>query len=375
MLLALRLCLLDLLHDRNRSLLSLLGLAVVIFTFMVLSALSLAASIFLGDISSGTNLVVIRADLFDPAEDRLPPDVIEAALSLGETRVSRVAPIIFRHTRLNDRIVQLRSADFAAWETVFHLQLVRGQWPQPPNEVLLGEGLAQINRLDVGAKIQIFGQDFTVSGISRAPGSMFASIWMPLETAQSIFGPERGYQALFLQVAPGTDPFNLKTELQNDPRLADEYAVYLEDNYAHQNFDRMNGFNDLMKIASILAVFGIVFGVSNAVTLSLVERSRDLGILLGLGFSSHALVGLVWLRFLLLSLLAYILGAGLALAYTSWQGLFASFYVLEFPLRLEITPAILLEGLAWMLALSLLGTSLSTRSFARQRVVDLLRAV
>lgn len=375
MLLALRFCLLDLLHDCSRSLLSLLGLAVVVFTFMVLSALSLAAATFLENISSGTNLVVIRADLFDPAEDSLPPEVIEAALSLGEARTSRVAPLIFRHTRLNDRVVQLRSADFAAWETVFHLQLVRGAWPQPPDEVLLGEGLAQTNRLDVGAEIQIFGQDFTVSGISRAPGSMFASIWMPLDAARELFGPERGYQALFVQVAPGVDPFKVKTELQNDPRLAGEYAVYLEDNYMRQNLDRMRGFNDLMKIASILAIFGIVFGVSNAATLSLVERSRDLGILLGLGFSSQALVGLVWVRFLLLSVLAYILGAGLALAYTSWQGLFASFFVLEFPLQLQITPAILLEGLAWMLSLSLLGTALSTRGFAHQRVVDLLRAV
>lgn len=373
MLLSLRFALLDLLHDRRRGLPSLVGLAVTLFTFLLLSALAEAASAFLGNLSGGLNLVIVRADLLDPAEDSLPPDVLEAALALDESRVSRVAPLIFRHTRLNDRVVQLRAADFAAWQPVFHLQLVRGQWPQPFDEIIIGEGLAQLSGLDVGKQVQIFGRDFSIAGIFRAPGSIFASIWMPLESAQALFGPQRGYQALFLQAAPDADLLALKADLQNDPRLAGEYAVYLEDTYTHQNLDRMRGFSDLMKLASLLAILGIVFGVSNTVTLSLVERSRDLGILLGLGFSASSLVGLVWVRFVLLSLFAYLLGAGLALAYTFFQGIFAPFFVLELPVRLEITPAILLEGLAWMLFLSLLGAALATRGFARQRVVTLLR--
>lgn len=373
MLMALRFSLIDLIHDRSRSLLSLLGLAGVVFSFMILAALAAAFSNYLNNTTLSRNLIVVRANSFDPAEDTLDPQVIEAARSLGEAEVSRVVPVVFRHTRLNGRVVQLRSANLEDWQPVFHLQLAQGEWPVAPDEIMLGEGLAQANHLSVASKVEIFGREFTISGIFRAPGSVFASVWMPLETAWDLFGTQRGYQALFLQVTAGADPARVKDRLQNDPRLAGEYAVYLEDNYTRQNLDRARGLSDMMKITSLLSLLGIVFGVSNIVTLGIIERGHDLGILLAMGFSTRTLIRFIWARFLILSLVAYALGAALAGLYTISQQAFAPFYILEFPLVLQITPGILLAGLFWVLTLSLAGTWLSTWGFARQRIVELIR--
>lgn len=131
----------------------------------------------------------------------------------------------------------------------------------------------------------------------------------------------------------------------------------------------------MMEVASLLALLGIVFGINNLVTLSIIERGHDLGILLGIGFSTQTLTGLIWVRFLILSTLAYALGAALASLYTISQQTFAPFYVLEFPLVMQITPDILLAGLLWVLALSLVGTWASTWGFNRQRVVELMHRV
>lgn len=373
MFLALRFSLIDLLHDRNRTLLSLLGLAVVVFSFIILAALAETLSSYLKINTLSQNLVVVRANIFDPAEDTLDPQVIEAAQALGETQISRIAPVVFRHTRLNDQVVQLRSTDIQHWQPVFGLQLIKGNWPAAPDEVILGEGLAQINQLEIGSTVEVFGREFILSGIFRAPGSNFASVWMPIEAAWDLFGTERGYQALILQVTAGADLTTVKERLQNDPRLADKYTVYLEDNYTRQNFDRMEYFGDIMEIASLLALLGIVFGVSNLVNLSIVERNRDLGILRGMGFSTRTLTSIISARFLILSLVAYAFGAGSAIIYTLGQQTFAPFYVLELPLVWKITPRILLTGLIWVLVLTLLGTWLSTRNISRQRVAELIQ--
>ena len=353
--------------------LSLLGLAVIVFSFVILAALAEAFSSYLKINTLSQNLVVVRANIFDPAEDTLDPGVIEAAQSLGDTQISRIAPVVFRHTRLNGRVVQLRSTDIQHWQPVFHLQLIEGNWPAAQDELILGEGLAQSNQFEIGSTVEVFGRKFILSGIFRAPGSNFASVWLPIEAAWDLFGTERGYQALFLQVAAGADLSTVKDRLQNDPRLVDNYVVYLEDNYTRQNLERIKNFSDMMQIASLLALLGIVFGVSNLVNLSTVERSRDLGILRGLGFSTRALTNIISIRFLILSLAAFALGAGSAIIYTLGQQAFAPFYVLELPLVWKITPGILFIGLFWVLALTLAGTWISTRGITRQRVAELIQ--
>lgn len=363
---------LDLLRDRNRVYLSVLLLAVVVFSFIILSALAESIASHLDQITQTYNLIIVRADIFDPAEDSLDPQAIAAARELIGPQVERVSPIVFRHTRLNGRIVQLRSARMEDWQPVFHLRLVSGAWPSQPAEIVLGEGLAQTNGLQVGDAVEIFGRNFTLAGIVRAPGAVFASIWMPLETAWELFGTGRGYQAIFVQVAPDADLFAVKSRLENDPRLKDNYAVYLESTHTRQSFERTKGFRDLMKIASLLSLVGIIFGVGNTTMLGILERSHDLGILRAIGFSPQSLIRLIWARSLLISLFAFGLGLGLAAAYVSAQQAFTAFSVLGIPLALKITPTIALSGLAWVVVLSITGSWIATWGFSKQPIVTLM---
>jgi putative ABC transport system permease protein len=373
MLPALRFIWLDLLHDRNRALLSVLGLAVVVFSFVILASLAESIASHLDNITQTYNLIIIRADIFDPAEDRLDPQVIEAARALIGPQVERISPVVFRHTRLNGRIAQLRSAEMQDWQPVFHLRLVSGNWPSHPAEILLGEGLAHAHALTVGDSVEIFGRNFSISGIFRAPGASFASVWMPLEAAWELFGTERGYQAIFVQVAADADLVGVKSQLENDPRLKNNYAVYLENNYTRQYFERAKGFRDLMQIASLLSLVGIIFGVGNTTMLGIIERSHDLGILRAVGFSPHVLTRLIWARTLLISLFAFALGVGLAGVYVSAQQMLTPFSVLGLPLSLKITPTIVISGLTWVVILSVAGSWFATLGFSKRHVIELIR--
>ena len=375
MLPALRFALLDLIHDRSRSLLSIIGLGVAIFSFMLLSALAQTFSNYLQNPRVGSTLLVVRNDLIDPSDNTLDPQVIAAAREMLPDQLSSVSPIVFSHTRLGDHVVQLRSATLADWPTVFHLQLAKGRWPAPQGEILIGDGLARDNHLDVGSEVQIYGSTFKVSGLYLGSSTAFASIWLPLEATWKLFGSGRGYQMLAAQLAPGVDAQAVRDRLQNDPRLAGSYAVYFEDYYTQQIFQRIRGVSDLMRIASLVAMLGVILGIFNTVTLSIVERSRDIGILLGIGFSANSVIRFLLMRFTLLGLAGFALGWAGAELYTIVTQAYAPIFALELPLDLQISAGILFAGLAWVICLSLLGTWYATRSLARQKIVDLVNGL
>jgi len=372
MLQVLRLALVDILHDRSRTLLSVTGLAVVIASYFILFALSQAFSSYLNITLVGRNLIVLQAGIFDPSDATLAPEVIQAAQELIPDTISRISPTIFRYARVGEHVVPLSAAAVQDWEPVYHLRLIKGAWPASDMEIMVTEGIAQASSWEVGSTVEIFGSSFTISGIFRVPGSSFSSVWMPIQAFWSIFDTRRGYQGMFVQAAAGVDPETVRTRLQNEPRLVNDYSVYFEDNYAQSKPQSIQDLSGLMVIVSGVALLGIVFGIFNAATLSTLERGRELGILLGIGFSHRTVRRLMLVRSALLGLLAYAVGLAAAWLYTTGQQAIAPLFIFGFSFNLRITPGMAASALAWVLGMILLGAWLSTRRMLKLRVVDLL---
>ncbi len=373
MLLALRLAAEDLLRDRSRTLLSLIGLSVVIFGYFALSALAAALADHLSNTTISRNLIVIQKDVLVASEAFIEPQVIEAARDLIPRAASRISPSNFHHTQMGGHIVQVRASDPQDWEPVYHLVLIKGTWPSEDQEIAAGEGIALTNNWRVGSEVQIFGTPFKISGIFRAPGSAFAAVWMPSKTFMNLFDIQRGYQSLLVQVAVGADPEMVRTQLENDPRLGGAYAVYFEDVYTRRSLQFLKDLNGLTTISSWVALLGITFGIVNAVNLSLAEHSYEIGVLLGIGFPQRSVRSFLLVRFTLLGLLAYAVGLTIAVLYTTSQQTFAPLFVLGFPLVLKITPQMALSGFCLVLTLALLSAWFSMRRLFDLRVVDLLR--
>lgn len=373
MLLALRLAAEDLLRDRSRTLLSLIGLSVVIVGYFTLSALAAALADHLSNTTISRNLIVIQKDVLVASEAFIEPQVIEAARDLVPRAASRISPSNFHHTQMGGHIVQVRASDPQDWEPVYHLVLIKGTWPSEDQEIAAGEGIALTNNWRVGSEVQIFGTPFKISGIFRAPGSAFAAVWMPSKTFMNLFDIQRGYQSLLVQVAVGADPEMVRAQLENDPRLGGGYAVYFEDVYTRRSLQFLKDLNSLITISSWVALLGITFGIFNAVNLSLAEHGYEIGVLLGIGFSQRSVGGFLLVRFTLLGLLAYTAGLAIAVLYTTSQQIFAPLFVLGFPLVLKITPQMALSGFCLVLTLTLLSAWFSMRRLFDLRVVDLLR--
>ena len=282
----------DIRHDWVRTLLTVFGMAMVIFSFFILSAFSQSLADYNQNVTLTRNLIIIQTDIIDPADAVLEESAIQAAELLPSELVSRVSPVIFRHLRINDHMIQLRAARVEDWTSVFHMELLEGQWPKELGEVAVGEGAAEAFGWKRGTQLTIYGSQFRVTAISRLPGSVFASVWMPLETAQKLFGMKHGYQLMFVQAAPGADAEELRTQIQKEPLLAGKYSVFFEDSYSRKNNQILNDIRSLMIIGSNLALLAVTFGTYNSTSLSIIERSREIGILRAVGFSHKTLVNI-----------------------------------------------------------------------------------
>jgi ABC-type antimicrobial peptide transport system permease subunit len=360
-------------HDWARTALTIFGMAVVIFSFFILSAFSKSLAAFNQTPASSRNLIVIQADLIDPGDAILDEPALRAAEQMPADLVSRVSPVIFRHLRINDHLIQLRAARVEDWASVFHMELLDGRWPLGNGEIAAGEGAAEANGWKIGSTIEIFGSEFQITAIVRLPGSVFASIWMPLLQAQELFGMKRGYQFMFVQVTNNADAEEVRVMLQDDPQLTGRYTVFFEDTYSRRNNQLFKDIASLMTITSSLALLAVTFGTYNSTNLSLAERGREIGILRAVGFSHRYLGILLGIRAMLQGFFAYALGLTAALGYIAYHRAFAQLFVVGLHISFEMNWQLIVLGLLLTSALSLLGAWLSSRRMLLLDVNQMMR--
>jgi hypothetical protein len=364
----------DLTHSRSRAILNGLAVAAVVFTYLLLSALAQT----LGDLSQeaeiSRNLVIIEGDIIDPSDATLDPAAVLAAEELAPDLVSRVSPVIYRNLRLDDRLVQFRAADLDDWTTIHHLSLVQGRWPEGADEIAISDGVVSLGDWGLGSTMTIFGSDFEVSGIVQFEGTAFASVWMNLPQAQALFGPDRGYQLMLVEIAHGADADQARAALQDRPELIGRYQVFFEDNYTRRNTRLLEDIQGTARAVGLIALLAVILGSYNATGLSLLERQRQIGILRAVGFGPGTVRQSLLLQAIVQSLVGFGLGLLAATLLVALQQRSAQLYAFGWPLNLSLTPGIVLIGLVLALGLTGLGVVLATRRMLAATPAEAMRA-
>jgi putative ABC transport system permease protein len=135
----------------------------------------------------------------------------------------------------------------------------------------------------------------------------------------------------------------------------------------------------VIRVAGILVTLvmavGAVFGAMNTMFAAVGARTREIGVLLTLGFSPRAIMLSFVLESVLLALVGGGLGCLLALpingittSTTNWS----SFSEVAFAFR--VTPAALVAGMVFAAAMGLVGGLLPARRAAKQPLAASLRA-
>jgi ABC-type antimicrobial peptide transport system permease subunit len=356
----------DLIHDRGRSLLTILSLAVVVVGYLLLASLAQAFAVF-GNLSQVTgNLVIVAADALDPMESSLNEDILQTAQQVTPDQIQRTFPVIFRHLNIQGKTMQVCAVPLDEMPTALSLTLVDGSWPsaQSERQIVISESIAQATSWKIGTSVNIYGEDFQVTGLVRSGGNDYGVVWMTYTEGQRLFGMKRGFQIGYIPLVPLADPESVRQRLQADPRISTHYTVYLE-NALSARYSQFN--HNLLTLSNLLALVSlsaITFGIYNATSLSLNERGREISLLRVIGFTQSRLRGFLFARILVLTLVGYSLGWVTALLLINYLGIQSPSDMLVAPVVLDLTPSISLLGLVMATIFAFLGIWLTTGRLA-----------
>jgi ABC-type antimicrobial peptide transport system permease subunit len=256
------------------------------------------------------------------------------------------------------------------------VRIVEGREPRRGvAEVMVGRSVAQrFAGAELGERLRFGGRDWSVVGVFDAGGAGFDSeIWGDGEQLMQAFRRDT-YSSVVARLADASQLGALRDRLEGDPRLTlevkPERLFYEEQSRALSNFISYMGLT-----LSVIFSLGATIGAMITMYAAVANRTREIGTLRALGFRRNGILGAFLAESLALALVGWAIGLGLAsfmqLVQISTVN-FQSFSELAF--RFMLTPRIVLQSLAFALAMGLLGGVLPALRAARMQIVDSLRA-
>lgn len=181
-----------------------------------------------------------------------------------------------------------------------------------PCEMVIDTRFAASNGLSVGDTVHMMDTVWSIVGVARA--GVGARIYVPLPVLQELVGQLGRVHAIFVKAADIDNMDELAAQIEADfPALQttslEDYAVALNEN--------IGGLNIFRGAISGLAVSLSFLVILLAMYTSIIERTREIGILKALGGSKTYIVLTIMQESVLLSLLGVIGGYGLG-RLTGW---------------------------------------------------------
>jgi ABC-type lipoprotein release transport system permease subunit len=261
------------------------------------------------------------------------------------------------------------SAALVRWR----IQIIEGHWPGP-GEVVVGRLVAtklgsDPKALAVGRKLQLEGQEWTVSGTFAAAGSALESeLWCPLDDLQRAM-KRQDLSLVAVTLGAGSD-FAALDEFCKE-RLDLELAVTRESDYYASIRRHYTEVRWLAWTVMVLVAGAGVFVGLNTMFGAVAGRVRELGTLQVVGFLRRAIVLSLMQESVLLAAAATLAAAAIALPLV--HGLAVRFTMAAFPLRID--GLALFVGCAVGLGLGLLGAIPPAVRALRLEIVEALKAI
>ncbi|MFH8350179.1 ABC transporter permease [Streptomyces sp. NPDC018045] len=191
-----------------------------------------------------------------------------------------------------------------------------------PGRVGVQETFAREHGLRVGSRLDAVlpsGRParFTVGALTQDPGSgpgTQGGVFMGMATLERYL-PRGQESVLYVNAADGTVPQRLRAALERTLTPFPQVQVHDQADYKELVGGRIQGLLNLLYGLLGLAVVIAVLGVVNTLALSVVERTREIGLLRALGLSRKQLRRMIRLESVVIALFGAVLGLGLGLAW------------------------------------------------------------
>ena len=201
------------------------------------------------------------------------------------------------------------------------LKFRQGGWFTEENgyEAVMGYEAAELEQREVGDMILIPEKNvqFKVVGVLERTGTQDdGTIFVPLKTAQKVFGKPDEITTLGIKVKKGVDSTRFEDKMY---QLPDVQVVSLAQ--VKQTIMQLISTAKVMVLSiALIAILIAMVGVINTILMSVHERFQEIGILKTIGAMPGDVFKLIWIETLILCAIGGVLGIGLALILSKVTG-------------------------------------------------------
>jgi putative ABC transport system permease protein len=209
--------------------------------------------------------------------------------------------------------------------TRFDRKIVQGRSfsPQPSHEAILGKGLARTLKAETGDQVVIVSQGadgsiandlYTIVGIAESgdPTQDLSSFYLHLKDAQDLLVLDDAIHEMAVIVRKLGQVSRITQQIRttlNDPGL--EVSPWQE--FAHSFYVAMQADKEGNWIMLFIVVLIVAIGVLNTVLMTVLERTREYGVMRALGTGRLLVFRLIVYEVALMALIGLVIGFGLSL--------------------------------------------------------------
>jgi ABC-type lipoprotein release transport system permease subunit len=244
--------------------------------------------------------------------------------------------------------------------TTLHTALIEGRFVQTSGEIALPVALAESLDIRLGERVVLVGQGTSGTesialrtvGIFRVElGTLERVAVIPLEDARRLTG-WAGTTAFALRLPAGASSARTIDDLESALSTARLEGVEVADYFALNPFARIMLQGTTFKMIPFVIMISLLagFGVANTTFYSVLERTREFGVMAAVGMGRRLLAGVVLMEAIYVAAIGFIAGGGIGygcLIYLSRVGLDFGEAMGEFGARLGIPTVMYASTSGW----------------------------
>lgn len=368
------------------TLLTALGIALVVFVFADVLMLSYGIQKTLIDTGFEENATIIRKSAGTEMQSSLSKE--QSAIIINQPEISqdeegnllaaREVNVLITLVRKNSGSVSnvtVRGADDASLKLRPQIKLREGRtWHRGLQEIIVGSSIAKnFKGVEIGGLIKFAGRQWRIVGVFDAQKSGFDSeVWGDVNQIMDAF--RRPIYSSVTARIHGSESFNnFKNSIENDQRLTAE--VKRENKYYAEQSEMLATFLNVLGITiTIIFSLGAIIGAMITMYAAVGSRTQEIGTLRALGFTRGNILSAFLIECLIISVSGGLVGLVAAsfmqlitVSTINWQ----TFAELAFDFKL--TTRIAIQSMVFAVIMGSAGGLLPSLRAARTDIVKALR--